>query len=63
MCVCVLCVCVCVCGAFADAHGRQCVCALWATLIAVNGHGAIPLVVSGLAGVGTVDRDLVVVGS
>ena len=78
MCVCVcvcacvhVCVCACVCVWYmrkclcvhVDMHGRQCVCALWATLIAVNGHGAVPLVVSGLAGVGTVDRYLVVVGS
>ena len=48
---------------FADTHGRQCVCVLWATLIAVNRHGAVPLVVSSLAGIGTVDRDLVVVDS
>ena len=32
-------------------------------MVAVNSHGAVPLVVPGLAGVGTVDRDLVVVGS
>ena len=32
-------------------------------MVAVNSHGAIPLVVPGLAGIGTVDRDLVVVGS
>ena len=32
-------------------------------MVPVNSHGAVPLVVPGLAGVGTVDRDLVVVGS
>ena len=32
------------------------------TLVVVDGHRAVPLVVPGLAGIGTVDRDLVVVG-
>ena len=35
----------------------------YCTLVAVGGHGPIPLVVPALAGVGTVHWDLVVVGA
>ena len=33
------------------------------TLIVINGHGTISLVVPGLCGIGTVDRNLVIVCS
>ena len=50
----------CLCVLYMRGH---CVRIMWATLVAVDGHGTVPLVVPGLAGIGTVDRDLVVVGS